>query len=267
MLESARRAIREVRNRHRGLYLVGGLNLALALVFLALIPIDNRTVTGLGIWFKPFKFAASVGIYLWTIAWFLPRLRVSKGLANGLGWAVAGALFFENLLIFSQAVRGTSSHFNIDSGYDAAVFSMMGLMIALNTVLAFVLLILFLVRPGEGPRPYLWGIRLGLLLLILGSAQGGMIIANGAHTVGKDDGGPGLPGLGWSTEAGDLRPAHMVFLHALQIVPLAGYWLSRKRDWTAGRQTTAVFAFAAAYAAVGVLLLAQALAGRPLIPL
>ena len=92
---------REIRRRHLGLWLIGGLNLLAAAVFLVLMPIDDRTVTGLDLWAKPFKFAVSVGVYLWTVAWLLPALRVPK-LARGLGWAIALTLLVENSLIFRQ---------------------------------------------------------------------------------------------------------------------------------------------------------------------
>ena len=240
----------------------GWLHVALVGVALGLATLDERVVTGLNVWFKPLKFALSGAIYLWSLGWLLADLPApAQRAVNRISWGVAVSLVVEILAIFLQAGRGTTSHYNVGSAFDGLVFGLMGLFIVINTVLLVWALYLMLRHRPFGSAAYVWGMRLGLLLFLVGSAVGGAMIGQNAHTVGAPDGGPGLPVLGWSTRAGDLRAAHFLGLHALQVLPLIG-WLAGK--YVPNRSLLLLSLGSLAYAALIVALYVQALGGIPL---
>lgn len=265
---TAREFLGELYRRDRVLALLGWLHLAALAVVLVVAPFDTRTVLGLNPWVKPSKFLVSITAYVWTLAWLTRYVSSYRHSVRLVSRGAAVVFVGEMACIITQAARGKSSHFNIQSPFDAAVFSVMGFLIAVNTCLVLLTLLLFL-RPSERPAPaYLWGIRLGLLLFFLGSLEGVVMVTNMAHTVGAPDGGPGLPFVNWSTRSGDLRVAHFLAFHALQLLPLAGFALSRYRPrWPARRQVACVLALALIYAAGVSLVFWQALAGRPLLSL
>jgi hypothetical protein len=261
---SPRALLAEVRRRDALLWAVGWVNLGLLALMLPASLLDVRQVLGLDPWIKPMKFASSIAIYAWTVAWLLGEVRGARAARATVSVTVAVSMMVEIACIALQSARGVRSHFNADSAFDGQVFGVMGAMIAANTVAAALLLVLLLVRAAPAPREYLWGARLGLAVFLGGSAVGGMMVGQGAHAVGVPDGGPGLPFVNWSTEGGDLRAAHMVGLHALQVLPLAGLALARTR-WSTGARLAALLAFTAVYTATGVALLHQARAGRPML--
>ena len=86
----------------------------------------------------------------------------------------------------------------------------------------------------------------------------------GAHTVGAPDGGPGIPGTGWSVEHGDIRVAHFVGLHAFQALPIVALLLRRRVGDALTMTRTTVIA-AASYAGLFGILLWQALRGQSII--
>ena len=240
----------------------GWANVGLALLALVLLPLDQRHVTGALVWMKPLKFSLSILVYVWTLAWLLASLpAAAQGAVRIIGWGILLSMVVEQGVIFTQAARGTSSHYNTGSALDGALFGLMGVFIMLNTVLTVWALYLVWQYQPQGSAGFVWGVRLGLLVFLVGSVLGGIMISRMRHTIGAADGGPGLPGLGWSTRAGDVRIAHFLGMHALQVLPLLGWALGQ---WVPRQAVPLTWLGAALYAAAVAGLLAQALAGQPL---
>jgi hypothetical protein len=235
----------------------------LALLHLLLVPLfalaawaDPALVQGVGRWLKPLKFAASIALYLATVAWLLPDTVDDPRRARRLAALIGVAMTLEMLGIGVQAARGTPSHFNTATTFDWSVYHGMGGLIAANTV-AVAMLGLGAWRrwraTGDG---YAAGVALGIAVLLAGSAVGGAMIAHGAHTVGAPDGGSGLPLVGWSRTHGDLRIAHFVGLHALQGLPLLAWRVGPRAAALAAAGWLVVTGVLALQAAWGVPLLA-----------
>ncbi|WP_052695218.1 hypothetical protein [Hymenobacter sp. AT01-02] len=243
----------------------GWAHVALLLVCIALLPFDHRMVTGLPVWVKPAKFVLSDLLYIWTLAWLLADLPApAQRTVRRISWAVAVSMGVEILCIVVQAGRGTTSHFNGATATDGMIFSLMGLFIMVNTVVIIWAVFLVWQHRLHGSEAYVWGVRLGLALFLVGSVVGGMMVHLNQHTVGAPDGGAGLPGLGWSTRAGDLRIAHFLGLHALQAIPLLG-WVLGRRQLQPQRAVLLTWVGAALYTTAVGLLFAQAMHGIPFI--
>ena len=244
------------------LAVAGWLHLGLAAVLLVALPLDHRLVTGAPVWLKPLKFALSGVVFTWSLAWMLADLPAAQQRAvRRIGVGVALGMVVETGIIAVQAARGVSSHYNQSSALNGILFGIMGVFVLLITLLMAWALYLAWRHQPHGSAGYVWGLRLGLLVFLVGSAVGGYMIQHLGHTVGAADGGPGLLGLGWSTRAGDVRIAHFMGLHALQVLPLLGWGLGR----VVPRRAAALTGLGAGlYVLAMAALLGQALAGQPL---
>jgi hypothetical protein len=258
---------------------VFGFVMAVDLVFCLLgLVVDGRVITGAPAWLKPSKFAISTLIAAWSFAYCMAETTIWPKLVQGLDWLLAAGLAIEIVLIDLQAARGTSSHFNIGDPFDAAVFAVMGVSIACIWLSMLALTVVLFREPFASA--WGWSLRLGMVLALVGTGSGalmtvpnsqqlavahatGRMLVAGGHTVGAPDGGSGLPITGWSADHGDLRIAHFVGMHGLQVLPLLAWWMSRRRPAIAERvQRNLVFLLASSYLGLFGLLLWQAFRGQ-----
>lgn len=249
---------------------------------LAGVALDRRVITGAPAWMKPAKFMISSAIYAGTLIWMLGFVRGKRRLVNAATWISVVALVIENALIALQVVRGASSHFNFLTPLDSAITGVMGGLTAGLWTGCF-LVGLALLRQRLPDPAIAWSLRLGVLLALVGMTAAFLMVTPttaqltaakagagmpyiGAHTVGRADGGPGLPFLGWSTVAGDLRVAHFVGLHGLQVLPLVAFFLNwRLRQRRPGTRTALVVLAGLAYLGLDLLLVWQALRGQSVV--
>jgi len=219
--------LHELRDRNPILFRTGFLHLLFFFIFLLAAAVDHRQILGVSAWIKPMKFALSIFIYVLTFGWIMHHLVISKKILKTISWVIALTMIGEMLAIALQAFRGTTSHFNYNTPFDASIFIFMGILILLNTLANGTVLFLFFIKAKGLSQTVLVAIRYGLLLFILGSLVGGVMVSQLAHSVGTADGGPGLFFLNWSTIAGDYRVAHFAGIHAIQVLPLVGIFLNK----------------------------------------
>lgn len=247
------------------------------------LAIDPSTVSGAPTWMKPLKFAVSTCLFSFTLAFMVGQLSRMRRFAVIVSRFMAAALILEIVLIDLQAARHTVSHFNNATLFDRAVYGVMGTgisVVLMSTVLILVAACLERFPDRDSARSLGLAIRLGLALSLAGMATGILMTLPtpqqlqaaqqgkgmprvGAHTVGAADGGPGMPVTGWSADHGDLRIAHFVGLHGMQLL-LLGWWLAARRArWSETRQTRLVWTIAASVTGLFATVLWQALRGQP----
>ncbi len=230
MFDFLRRAAIECYRRNRLLTLVGGALLVSVLPMLVIAAFDCRTVAGLNPWIKPMKFSVSLGVYFLTLGWLLAYLPGPRWAVRTIAWVTAGAIVLETPILVLQAVRGVTSHFNTATPLDTALYLAMGVAAVTQMVLLGWTLFLFCTQRVVQPWLYLYGIRAGMALVLVGMLPGFAMVGMGQHSVGVADGGAGLPLLNWNTAGGDLRVAHFLGLHAIQVMPVVGLLLARTQD-------------------------------------
>ena len=249
--------LNRLRLKNKPLYYFGVFNFIFAFGCLLMMQFDETRILGISAWIKPAKFFLASSIFSFTMLWYLPLLE-KPSTSRIYSYVIIAVLGLENIIITYQAWHGTTSHFNVTSPLNGAFFAIMGIAIMILTCwTAFICWLFFRKTDFTAPMPYVWGIRLGLLIFVLASLEGIIMVRMMSHTIGAPDGGEGLVFLNWSRQHGDLRVAHFFGMHSLQVLPLIGYYLCKTN-----RQ---VILYSLLYLVLVVALLAKALKGIPIL--
>lgn len=251
------------------LWSVTGLCALLFVATLVLWSVDKRLLGDASVWAKPMKFAISVAIHTATMALVAGML--------GAGWRSAGTLTVVAIVyaaacagelgyIVVQAARQQHSHFNQATAFHAAMYNFMAAAAVVITATAAIVGIIAFADPEarlDGP------VRLAILLGLVGGTALTLVTAFtiGARLspfVGVEPAGSARMVLtGWSLSVGDLRVAHFLATHMMQVLPVAGLLAA----WVLPAPLAAGAVSVTALAWTGLTLAAyrQALAGEPVV--
>lgn len=222
--------ISELYKRNKLLANLGTLFLALAILLAVYAPFNTVEVLGINSMIKPIKFALSIWIYAWSFAYLLFYFEEQKRVQKFSKFA-AFVMIFEQAVITFQAFRGKLSHFNQTEVFGGILYALMGIFIVWLTVSTLFLSIRFIKQKSFSiSKPFALSIQIGLIVFVIFSFFGGYMSAINTHTVGGEIGQKGLPLVNWSTFFGDLRIAHFFGVHALQVIPFAGFLISKYKS-------------------------------------
>ena len=247
--------LENLKTRNETLFYYGLVCLGFSILFLILTRITDTQVYGVNAWYKPFKFAFSTSLFAWSMAWYcyyLPDFNIRI-----FNWLVIVLLGFEIFYIAFQASRGQLSHYNTSTPLYSVLFSLMALAASAVTLYtAYVGWLFFKSDFPALPHYYLWAIRLGIIIFVVFSFEGFAMGSRLSHSVGAMNDNSNWFILGWSKTVGDLRVSHFIGMHALQFLPLLSYYLLKNTKLTIGLSIM--------YGLLAVIMLIQALQGKPL---
>lgn len=241
-MTGARRVYAEWSAVQRGFFWLGLAQLAVAGVHVLLAAVLGGSLEGPVSIRKPILFAQSFGLVSLSFAFIFDDLGLPKRSVPFLGWLSIVLSAIEVGFAAMQFWRGVPSHFNYTTLFDGAIAGMMtaGAIAFAFFLIAVTVLALRsdLAAQPPGRRSFVYGVRLSLPLALFGLTAIGMVmLLNGGHAwhgwrffvdsiegfrLGRYNGHrPELHG------GGNMMSVHALATHALQVLPLVGWWAGR----------------------------------------
>lgn len=236
---------------------------SLAFLLMLFTMFNNEQILGINSLIKPLKFSLSIAFYAITMALILPYFS-NKSKVKTYTVSAILTLSFEVAIILFQAIRGEKSHFNRENMLGIILYNMMGVVILFFTLHTLYMLIVFTRQKAKLLSPPIdLAVKLGIAFFVIFSLFGGYVSSQSGHSVGSGDSAKGLFFLNWNVAHGDLRVAHFFGLHALQLIPLFGLFISKRAS--INQSKLCIWFLSIIYFTFVCYTMFQALAGKPFI--
>ncbi|GFE67086.1 hypothetical protein [Litoreibacter roseus] len=193
----------------------------IAVLLLSMVAFDTRVLDGESVWLKPLKFSVSLALWLATLDWGARRLPSSVRNRRWLTiWACIAitTAFAELVWVASAAALGTRSHYNVTDPLLQTLY---------ETAMGPIAVLLALTAAGFGASLLRHGTD------VMDRAVGYAFVATTMLTIPIGMAlsfapveGIGIAPFGWTLAPGDLRPAHFVATHLMQIIPIAMWFVA-----------------------------------------
>ncbi|SER95901.1 hypothetical protein SAMN04487983_102617 [Streptomyces sp. yr375] len=211
------------------------------LVHLVVFAVDGGPWDAPVSWRKPVTFGLSFGVTLLAVVKVTSYVRVGPRLRTALLGVFAVDCVVEVGGITLQAWRGVPSHLDMETPFDTAVSMVLavggGVLVVLLTVFAVAS---FRHRP-TGPAGMALAVRSGFAILLVALASGAAMIARGVVLTRA-----GHQEAAYHSTA-PFKPLHGVSLHAVVVLPLLA-WLLSRTSWSESVRWRIVAAVVGCYA-------------------
>lgn len=235
-----------VRPAERFCQATGALLVLSGLAHVVVFAVDGGPWYGPVSWRKPITFGLSFGLTLIAVTWVTSYLHVGPRLRSALLAVFAVDSVVEVGGITLQAWRRVPSHLDMETPFDTAVSMTLavggGVLVALLSVFAVAA---FRHRP-DGPVGMPLAVRSGFAILMIALLSGAAMIARGVVLTRT-----GHQEAAYHSTA-PLKPLHGVSLHAVLVLPVLA-WLMSRTAWgdATKRQVMRVAVAAHAVAVLG----------------
>ena len=215
--------VQEQVKRNSILFWYGILNFVMFVFCIGFSLFDDTQVLGKNAWLYPVKYYFSIGIFIWSMGWYLYYLN-NVLQRNTLIWVFLLTTLIQTSVVLLQSSRGVSSFYNLNTPFDKLVYG-----IQTVSQIVFILLMgvttyfFYFQKKNSKSQHFTWGIRMGMIIFLIGLFIGVymmLVHGNNESFLGSNI---------LNKKHGNLKIPFFLGIHGLQIVPFLSYYFFQNK--------------------------------------